>query len=855
MLPPMKTHRSTLIILLVIFLYSASLSGQCIPNFYIHRPSAECLGEQGMKIHYTQEQYIAHDIFRRQVGDTSWGAPLFAGYWGAPTQSNEYFNLIKNYYIATDHQPGMVYEYRIKRTFDNIGSFSGYVLAGCELPPIVDRGNAILLVSQQLSDSIATELETMRRDLIADGYRVYMLEADEAATPPEVKSQIQSIYSSMAGEKVYLYIIGHVPVPYSGHMASDDQPSHRGAWPADVYYGDLNGTYTDFVSNSTEAARPENHNVPGDGKFDQHLISAKPVIAVGRADFSRLNCFTGKTEIDLTKRYLAKDHAFRYGQVSHNGKSLMCDNMEFYYGNNASTDGFIELYAKIGDNNFRALTNKLYPNYVHFTGVRDSLSQASHHFSYISGTSSYTNINGIATAGQINAMSGINSVFNWSFGAFFGDWDNSCNFMRMFLGAPGTSLTQIWAGNPSAYFHMFGLNRTIGETLIEHQWNFNYNHHNLPNPNADNYYRRVHISLMGDPTLRMEYEKPVSNVVATSNPTSGAAIISWLGSGEEQTNYLVFRAATMDDAFEQIGETAINQLSFIDASPLSGNSVYMVRAKALHTTGSGSYYNLSSGRFVDFTNSLSLNTTLSSDVVCKPANQVALLPSFSNLLSNATATVVCYVNTPTNPIFQQTITLVPNQPIQLNLPDVANGTWVKFMTTVNNFAVSPSIDSVQVLELPTSEITYEITDGMLVLNADNASNNIVEWTVNGEVVSNQSSYSFEIVSPQYSIELNCSNPCGTSSSDLEVNITALNQISTDHWNLYPNPVQGELNISSQFPFESFAISDITGRVLLQNKSTNSSYCEVVNTQLLPSGIYFCTISFNGRFSTKKLVVQ
>jgi hypothetical protein len=132
---------------------------------------------------------------------------------------------------------------------------------------------------------------------------------------------------------------------------------------------------------------------------------------------------------------------------------------------------------------------------------------------------------------------------------------------------------------------------------------------------------------------------------------------------------------------------------------------------------------------------------------------------------------------------------------------------------------------------------------------------MVEWTVNGEVVSNQSSYSFEVASPQYSIELNCSNPCGTSSSNLEVNITALNQISTDHWNLYPNPVQGELNISSQFPFESFAISDITGRVLLQNKSTNSSYCEVVNTQPLPSGIYFCTISFNGSSSTKKLVVQ
>jgi hypothetical protein len=843
-------------ILFVFFAFLGSfLYSQCIPNYYILRPRAECLGNQGVKVIYTQEHYVAHDIYRKTPNDTSWGQPISPNYWGSPQPMFQGSPILMNQFVASDHLPGQTYEYRITRTFENIGSFSGYVLAGCEVSETINRGNVILLVSSELKPSIVAELETMRKDLVADGYLVYMMDVSESSTPPIVKGMIQNIYPSLEGSNNYLYIIGHVPVPYSGFMMSDDQPTHRGAWPADVYYGDLDGIYTDETVNTTVPARPENDNVPGDGKFDQNLITSKPEIAVGRADFSRLPCFVGKTEAELTKRYLQKNHAFRNDQVSHSGNAFMCDNMEFYYGNNASTDGFIELYSKIGDNNFSALTNDLFPNYAYFLHVRDSLQSHSYLTSYISGTSGYTNIDNIFTAGQINQMSGINSVFNWSFGAFFGDWDNPCNLMRMFIGSPGTALTQIWAGNPSAYFHMFGFDRTIGQTIVEHQWNFNTIHHNLPNPNADNYYRRVHIALMGDPTLRLDFESPPVNPSAVLGVQPGSVSISWASNGDAQAKYLVFRAQSDDQPFELIGETQVNQLSFLDLNPLQGQSVYMVRAKALHTTGSGSFYNLSSGRFATYNNVSSVSVAFQSDVICLPANQVEINYSVSNNLNNAAATVVGYLSNPNTPILSQNIVLNSNTPVIINLPAVPANSWVKFRTTVNNFPLAAILDSVRVEEIPSAEIVYEIQNGLLALTANGTPGSSFEWVVNGEVVSDQEVYSLEITSPQYSIDLNVTNQCGTSTTNLEVNITGFEYLIPTDWNLFPNPTKGEVNLKTQFPFESYLISDLTGRILLANHSNGLSNCETINIQSLTSGIYFCTVLFNGKSFTKKLIVN
>jgi hypothetical protein len=213
------------------------------------------------------------------------------------------------------------------------------------------------------------------------------------------------------------------------------------------------------------------------------------------------------------------------------------------------------------------------------------------------------------------------------------------------------------------------------------------------------------------------------------------------------------------------------------------------------------------------------------------------------------------LNNPNVPLLTQNIVLNSNSPILLNLPTVPANSWVKFRTTINDFPLAAILDSVRVEELPTAEIVYEIQNGMLALSANGANGSSVEWLVNGEVVSDQEVYSFEITSPQYSIDLNTTNQCGTSTANLEVNITGFELLIPTDWNLFPNPTKGEVNLKTRLPFESYLISDVTGRILLANQSNGFSNCETINIQSLTSGIYFCTVLFNGKSSTKKLIVN
>ncbi len=84
-----------------------------------------------------------------------------------------------------------------------------------------------------------------------------------------------------------LFILGHVPVPYSGNILGA-HANHQGAWPADLYYGELDGEWTDYLVTNTSASRVANHNVPGDGKFDQTFLPSDVDLMVGRVDLNRM---------------------------------------------------------------------------------------------------------------------------------------------------------------------------------------------------------------------------------------------------------------------------------------------------------------------------------------------------------------------------------------------------------------------------------------------------------------------------------------------------------------------------------------------------------------------------------------
>jgi hypothetical protein len=111
--------------------------------------------------------------------------------------------------------------------------------------------------------------------------------------------------------------------------------------------------------------------------------------------------------------------------------------------------------------------------------------------------------------------------------------------------------------------------------------------------------REVHISLHGDPTLRLHPVKPASNLNASSSP--GRANLTWEPSTDSDIlGYHVYRAASPEGPFARVTEQLLSSPSFSE-TPSPAEYTYMVRAIKLEQTPSGTYLNPSPGIFASTT--------------------------------------------------------------------------------------------------------------------------------------------------------------------------------------------------------------------------------------------------------------
>ena len=195
---------------------------------------------------------------------------------------------------------GTEYEYQILHGTNG----RGYLASGIDLPSVDERGSVVLLVAANQATALDAELTRLRDDLRGDGWLVLRHDVPTGSGPPAVKALIRADYDANPGGVRVVLIVGHVAVPYSGNLNPDGHSDHQGAWPADTYYGDMTGTWTDSSVNNTTASRAANDNVPGDGKFDQTTIPGSAVLAVGRVDLYDMPAFSGLSETDLLRRYL-----------------------------------------------------------------------------------------------------------------------------------------------------------------------------------------------------------------------------------------------------------------------------------------------------------------------------------------------------------------------------------------------------------------------------------------------------------------------------------------------------------------------------------------------------------------------
>jgi len=481
---------------------------------------------------------------------------------------------------------GSTAEYLIaKVNTSNQSEALGYVWAGNQATEILGKGGLMLLVDSNYLLPLQSEISRLVNQLTSEGWLVTRLAAGRNEKAAAVKARIKQEYERRNGKVQALYILGHVPVPYSGDYSSQNIPppdghsegagNHTGAWPADCYYGDMDGEWFDTEVNRTTGSTSRLHNVPGDGKFDQTKLPSDVELEVGRVDLFDMPAFS-RNDTQLVKKYLDRSHLWRTGRLSSVDRAIIDNNF-----------GSLNL-ASTGYHNFATMfpNDSVYDNRDYFTEmkVRPYL------WSYGCGAGSYTSCSGVGNTNNFAADS-LQNIFTILAGSYFGDWDVSNNLLRAPLA--NSALVCFWGGIPKWYIHHMSLGMHIGygaklsmnNNTFYFNGQFNFSH------------RGIHIALMGDPTLKQKHVPPPSNLQAVS--ANNRVQLTWTPASGNVDGYAVYRYDSASNGYYRVNKGYLIQgTSFTDSSNyLQGRNIYAVRALRLETSNSGSWWNASGGPF------------------------------------------------------------------------------------------------------------------------------------------------------------------------------------------------------------------------------------------------------------------
>jgi autotransporter-associated beta strand protein len=491
---------------------------------------------------------------------------------------------------------GVEYEYWMERYYTNISPSTamGYLSAGVNVPMAESRGILLLIIDSTMVTPLAPEIEQLKADLTGDGWNVQTITALRSDTAANVQAQIKAAYNADPTNLKMVYVLGHVPVPYSGNIAPDGHGNHVGAWPADGYYGDMNGTWTDTSVNNTSASDPRNDNIPGDGKFDQGSLPSPVELMVGRVDFSNMTRAPSSavSETSLLRRYLRKAHDFRHKQGAYADiprRSIMRDGFGYFSGENFAIAGWSWMFTGVGTDVDEPPSMQWFsPSYA---GSKSYLVGCG------TGGGSWDSASTVGNSVDFGLKTS-RVVFTTLFGSYFGDWDSANNFMRAPLAGNATGdslgLTCFWGGRPNRVTHQMGMGETAGYCMMVS--------HNSAQAGGGGYtpniYAGVHCGLMGDPALRLHAVEPPRNLSAVSANTQIA--LAWSASTEPNLlGYLVYRADTAAGPFTRLTLSPQAATTYTDATVTAGLSyTYLVRTLKLENSPGGTYENPSVGAFV-----------------------------------------------------------------------------------------------------------------------------------------------------------------------------------------------------------------------------------------------------------------
>jgi len=547
-------------LLVIAVLISLSIHAQVTSDYAVQLNVTTQVSPPVIRLHWKKLTGISgYTIFRKAKDDISWTTI------GTATTTDSVYN---DQAVIVDSS----YEYLVLANGGANGT--GYIYAGIKSPAIHNHGTMILLVDSLFIDSCKGQIAQLMSDLRADGWALIRHDIARTAPVPSVKSLIQSDYSSHPGTNGLL-LLGHIPVPYSGDLNPDGHPDHLGAWPADAYYADMNGLWTDNSLLDTAASRTQNRNKPGDGKFDQTILPSDLELQTGRIDFANMPAIS-RTEVRMMQNYLYKDHVYKMDSLAVIRKGVIDDNFGAFNG---------EAFAA---NAWRMFPTVVGPANILSADFETILKDSAYQWAYGCGGGSYTTASGIGATADFNTGA-VKGIFTMMFGSYFGDWDAQNNFLRAPLCAAEPALTSCWAGRPNWFFHHMSLGETIGYSTRLSQ----NNSIALYSPTNYGAYW-VHAALMGDPSLRNDYIKPSSNFTITSLPNQGATL-SWNASPDPLViGYYVYRCDSAWGSYTRLS-SMLTTTSYADTKGSNGKKFYLVRPVKLQQGFSGGYYNLGLG--------------------------------------------------------------------------------------------------------------------------------------------------------------------------------------------------------------------------------------------------------------------
>ena len=407
---------------------------------------------------WPQDQYMlpnTYTVYRKAPEATSWGTGTTL-----PGTATSY---VDNNVVA-----GTSYEYQVVKATPQYTGY-GYIYTGINVPMTDSRGKLLLVVDSTYSAALTNELAQLRQDLVGDGWSVIRLDVGRNDSVTSVKAQIKAQYLADPANVKSVFLFGHVPVPYSGDIVPDGHvPNHQGAWACDGYYGDMDGTWTDTTVNDTGADEARNHNVPGDGKFDQSTFPAPIKLMVGRVDLANLPgelWYGGPTtlpsELELLRNYLNKDHKYRTKQFSVPQRGIVGDFIGTRNG---------EAFAASGYRNFAPFFKAENVTKIETQGTwTPTLRDNPYLWAYGCGAGSLASVAGLGNSDAYYDVTtpelytnDIKSVFTMFFGSWLGDWDGKDDIMRCALALPSYGLASVWSGRPHWFFQHMGLGETLG---------------------------------------------------------------------------------------------------------------------------------------------------------------------------------------------------------------------------------------------------------------------------------------------------------------------------------------------------------------------------------------------------------